>query len=243
MLLAILYALLAAPQGTKLPLSKTDAAFLKRIDRAVSRMSDQKTAFVRFEKAATKADALRCRQLLPRLRPNSVYYADCAFVGAWYGLDYDANLQRITRPYRLWKTDWKRWEKEYAQDYDSRQTDMDSFYSLLNWLYLKHHDLKSLSVWEDLKLDGAPAECNDDELGELWKRHAPDMLLAAHRHPQRVKNLTGSLQFAYFAGGEKTARTRLLADLTAYSHNKDPRIARTAAAMRRYRQSEKMWGE
>ena len=48
---------------------------------------------------------------------------------------------------------------------------------------------------------------------------------------------------SYFADGEKTAKARLLADLKFYARNEDIRIAATAAAMRRYRQSKKMWNE
>ena len=85
MFIAISFLLFAAPQKPKSALSANDTAFLTRIDKAVSRMSDKKSAFVYFEKVVTKADAIRCNQLLPFLpsvRPNSVSYADCAFVQA-----------------------------------------------------------------------------------------------------------------------------------------------------------------
>ena len=201
MFLASLFLLFAAPGS---PLSASDAAFLTRIDRAVSRMSDRKTAFVRFEKAVTKADAIRCNRLLPNLKPNSVSYADCAFVQAWHGIDYDENIHRLQRPYQLWRADTSRWAKEYPNDTDGQKlTDMDSMYTTLNWLYLKHHDLKSLGAWEDLRLDGAWAEGSDEELSDLWANHAPDMLEAAYRAPRRIEKFNDSAAICLLRGRRK----------------------------------------
>ena len=194
MFIGSLFLLFAAP---KAPLSAKDSSFLSRIDRAVSRISDKKTAFVRFEKTVTKADASRCNQVLSNLKPNSNYYADCAFVQAWYGIDYDKNLYRLQRPIRYEQTKSKRPEDQYKTDWDEENLLASlKIADALNWLHLKHHDLKSLGAWEDLRFDGAPSEANDDELGALWKRHAIDMLKAAYAHPMRIKNLTEALQFA-----------------------------------------------
>ena len=231
MFIAISFLLFAAPQKPKSALSANDTAFLTRIDKAVSRMSDKKTAFLHFEKVVTKADAIRCNQLQAKVAPNSGYYADCAFVQAWYGIDYAANLQRITRPYRLWKTNSSRWEKEYTQANDNVSTDIDSCYSLLNWLYLKHHDLKSLGAWEDLTLDGAPAEGSGDDLYELWDSHAKDMLRAAYGHPRRINNLAETLNWGHEEAGDKDHTKEEIADVRPYLRSKDKRVASAAQSL------------
>ena len=249
MFIASLFLLFASP---KAPLSATDSAFLTRIDKAVSRMSDKKTAFVRFEKAVTKVDAIRCNQLQSKVAPNSGYYADCAFVQAWYGIDYDANLYRLLRPYRfsamsqsVARQERQKSEAEQQKEYSSREAmsalllDLDSFYDALNWLYLKHHDLKSLGAWEDLTLDGAPSEGSSDELGVLWVNHAPDMLRAAYGHPLRIKNLAEALAFSNTNESFKEGKKRTIEEVTPYTRYKEKRVASAAKSLVSKLRSEK----
>ena len=229
MFVGSLFLVLAAPGA---PLSASDTAFLNRIDRAVSRMSDKKTAFVQFEKTVTKADAIRCNQMQSKVAPNSNYYADCAFIQAWYGIDYDKNLYRLLRPYRFMK------KSEAAQDKDypfSSQLgpliDPDNFWVALNWLYLKHHDLKSLGTWEDLLLDGAPGEGSAGELTDLWTRHAEDMLRAAYGHPLRINHLAETLNWSYEQADGKNHKREEVAEARQYTRSKDKRVASTAQAL------------
>ena len=237
MFLASLFLLLAAPGS---PPPAKDSAFLARIDRAVSRMSDEKTAFVQFDKAVTKADAIRCNQLLPRVKPNSVSYADCAFVQAWYGVDYDANIQRLLRPFHLWRVKPEQWKKEYPQGDDIPfLVDKDNLYLALRYLYLKGHDLRSLGAWEDMPSaeDLLPPYSRD--LRDLWDDHAADMLRAAYGHPQRIKNLAYS--FSSFSGDPTSAYpfSEAVADARALRRSKDKRVAGAAQALLRVARSGK----
>ena len=229
MFLISLFLLFAAPNA---PLTASEKAFLTRIDKAVSRMSDQKTAFIQFEKSVTKADAIRCNQMQSRVAPNTNYYADCAFAQAWRGIDYDLNIHRLLRPYRFMKKSEAAQEKDYP--FSSQLgplIDPDNFYVALNWLYLKHHDLKSLGAWEDLTLDGAPGEGNDDELSALWDNHAEDMLRAAFNHPLRIKHLAGILVWGYEEADDKDHAKQEIADAKRYTRSKDKRVASAAQAL------------
>ena len=229
MFVGSLFLVLAAPGA---PLSASDTAFLTRIDKAVSRMSDRKTAFVRFEKTVTKADAIRCNQVLPHLKPNSVSYADCAFVQAWYGIDYAANIQRLLRPFHLWRVKPNQWKKEYPQGNDIPfLVDKDSLYLALRYLYLKGHDLRSLSAWEDMPSDADLLPPYSRDLRDLWDDHAADMLRAAYGHPQRIKNLAYS--FSSFSGDPTSEYpfSEAVADARALRRSKDKRVAGAAQAL------------
>ena len=229
MFLISLFLLFAAPNA---PLTANEKAFLTRIDKAVSRMSDKKTAFVRFEKSVTKADAIRCNQMQSRVAPNTNYYADCAFAQAWHGIDYDANIQRLLRPYRLMKKDYNRALREYGASVPPESLiDLGGFYYALNWLYLKHHDLKSLGAWEDLRLDGGALEGSSSELSVLWIHHAPDMLRAACEHPQRIKSLAWTLDAAYGEEGYERYAQKACAEARPYLRSKDKRVASAAQAL------------
>lgn len=233
MLLAPLIALLI---GASAPTSNTP--FLARVHHAVSEMSDRKAAFLRFEREIRPADARRCRALQASVRPNSQAYAELAFVQAYWGVDYDANLQRLLRPYRLWTRDTARWSREYPSlnALDSSLTELYGIFHALNYLYLKHHDLKSLGLWLDLRLDGAPSEGNADELGALWQRHSSDMLRAAAFSPRRLENLADALEFSWMTTGEPAQDRRLrrefIRSLLPLTRSADPRVVRTASRLR-----------
>ena len=215
-----------------------DAAFLARIHRAVAQMSDRKTAFVRFDREVRPADARRCRLLQSSVRPNSQAYADLAFVQAYWGVDYEANLQRLLRPYRLWTHDIQRWEREYPprSGPDSSLTKLYGVFHALNYLYLKHHDLKSLGLWLDLRLDGDWSEESDDELGELWQRHAADMLRAAAHSPRRLENLADALEYSRMnsvdSAQDRRLRREFFRSLAPLTRSPDPPVARTASRLR-----------
>ncbi len=229
---------------SKKPLSTADRAFLAHIDRAVGKMSDKKAAFVAFEKRISRSDAMRCKELLPAIAPNSNEFANTAFVQAYYGVDYEANLKRLLRPYRYYIGPEARWRKEYPNEDGGGENlkDMDGLYQGLNWLYLTHHDLTSLGYWEDLRLDGGPAEGNDDELYQLWQRHAPDMLKAALGHPQRIGNLLEAFLFNYAdeSNGHAAREVRLM--LLPYFHAKDIHVRTAAREMSKALRSGKYSG-
>jgi hypothetical protein len=214
-------ALIALLIMQKPPLTARERVFLAHIRQAVAHMTDKRASFVRFEQAVPESDAAFCGKLLLKVAPNSADYASCAFAQAYYGLDYDANLQRLLRPYRLWHSHIHKWEQEYPNSTMGTPTDLDGVYSSLNWLYLKHHDLKSLGAWIDLRLDGAWAEGSDGELSDLWKRHKADMLKAASASTRRLENLHDALIFGDDGADERTIRRNLIADLKPYLHNKD----------------------
>ena len=238
--------LLAGAVLTGSSLSAADQKLLMRIHNATSRLSDKKSAFLHFNAEVTQADAQRCRMLQSRVPANSATYVELGFVQAYYGLDYDANLRRVLRPYHLWRTDINRWKKEYAHADPNSWAELDSVPDILNFLYLRHHDLRSLGAWLDLGLDGGPAEINDDTLGELWTRHKRAMLLACDGHPNRIANLAGSLMFHNVLNDKEasayTRSKRRFADsLEPLIHSPDPHIARPAKALAKQILHNHLW--
>ena len=219
------------------PLTYTDQKFLAHIHHATSRLTDKKSAFLRFDKEVTLADAQQCRKLQHQVTVNSESYVELGFVQAYYGMDYAANLQRVLRPYRVWRTDNRRWVEEYSKKI-TPWTDVEETPLILNLLYLRRHDLRSLGTWLDLGLDGASAEVSDDSLGELWKRHQRDMLAASDGHPRRIENLTTALMFNYVIADKEPSpytrsKRRFAATLLPLLRSKDPRISRAAQALRK----------
>lgn len=232
----LLAPLLALVIGASAP--SADSTFLARVHRAVARMSDRKAAFLRFEHEVRPADARRCRALQSSVRPNSQAYAELAFIQAYWGVDYETNLQRLLRPYRLWTHDINRWEREYPRfgASDRSLTELSGVFHALNFLYLKHHELKSLGLWLDLRLDGGWAEESDDDLGELWQRHSTDMLRAAAHSPRRLENLAKALEYSRMSSGdaaqERRLRREFLRSLQPLTQSTDVRVARTASRLR-----------
>lgn len=184
------------------PRSSEDATALQRLHGLMAHSSDKKAWFVRFERELPASNIPTWQRLQKRVKPNNRTYVETAFALAYYGVDYDANLRRVQRPYLVWLADADgrtadRYGKEYPNDSlaDNNLNSWGGTSFALNLLYLKQHDLKSLGAWLDLKLDGAPSEENDDSLMELWQRHSLDMLHAAYGHPRRVETLAEMLWY------------------------------------------------
>ena len=180
---------------------------------------------------------------MPALAQNSSEFANAAFVQAYYGVDYEANLHRILRPYRYFIGSEAVRMKEYPNDGGGGENirDIGGLYQALNWLYLKHHDLASLGYWEDLRLDGAPAEGNGEELVHLWQRHAPDMLKAALGHPQRIGNLLEAFRFNYQYENNSRSQYDFQLRLRPYLHSKDNRVKAGAQEMNQALHNGKYW--
>lgn len=209
---------------------QSDTATLAHVRAAVKSLNDRKAAFVRFEQTLKPSDAATWQRLLGKVRANSKDYAALSFALAYYGIDYDRNLARLLRPYRIYSRDSARWAKEYPMRETSTLVDLDFAWFSMNLLYLKHHDLKSLGAWLDLRLDGAYAEGSLQALAELWQRHETDMLRAANSS-DRIAHLAivlvGDPQNGDATGNRNPLRT-LLADLQRRAHGRDPRVALSA---------------
>lgn len=211
-----------------------DKQTLYRLDATLNPLSDKKAWFVKVERQLPPSQIPIWQRLQKQVPANSKHYAELSFMLAYYGVDYKANLRRIIRPYQLSKQSYERVKKEYpdTEFWDIPWTGWGQTWWPLNLLYLKHHDLTSLGFWLDQKLDGAPAEWNDDELGGLWDRHRTEMLRASSGSDIRLNNLAGSLTYAYVGGGhlatDKKEERKLLAELSRLGHADDPRVASAA---------------
>lgn len=237
MLHAAVLAALIAVSGS---LSSGDKALLSRLHLAVGQLSDKRVAMRRFEQRAPRADIPHFRRLQLHVRPNSAAYAETSFVLAYHGVEYEANIRRLLRPYRLWRSSPGRWAREYTSEkeeqgegYLDQLTSLEGIPFALNLLYLKHHDLTSLGTWLDLRLDGAYAEGSHQELGELWKRHRVDMLKAAARSRARQGNLAAALSHTYCNTGaaaqDRLLKKKLLASVKPLTRAADP-VVREAAS-------------
>ncbi len=214
---------------------ESDAAFLKRITVAVSRLNDKKASIIRFERTVTAADARRAQRAIGGVKPNGPAYADLSFVQAYYGLDYARNLTRLMRPYRLWRNDVEEWVRQYPAEQTSDTFDGLEMISIaLNYLYLKHHDSASLGAWLDMKLDGASAEVSADTLGELWSRHSRDLLKAA-TSKARQRNLASALNYSRVSDNsrdiERTNKQNLLNELRQFQRDRSPAVAAHARSV------------
>ncbi len=211
---------------------------LKRVHRALSGASDKKAWFVRFEKQVTPADALASRKLIPTLKPNSLAFAELSFVQAYYGVDLPQSLDRVQRPYLLWRHKINQWGTEYAAankaDFDLRSN--DNVVLVLNLLYLKRYDPQILGRWLDLKLDGSWAENNSFELASFWQRHAGEMIRSASDKPSRVKRLAQLLAFERYgdcltSADYRKERRRLFAEIAPSTRDKHRKTAQAASAL------------
>ena len=204
-----------------------DTAILTRLNKALDAPSDKKAWFVRFEQQCPPANIPVWQCLQRKSAPNSKQYGELSFALAYYRKDYNANLRRLTRPSRLHARDYAAYNKEYHHsDWEADWTGWGKTWLPLNLLYLKHHDLTSLGMWLEQGYDGAPAEWNDAELGELWKRHKVDMLKAADASSARVTNLTEALVYGDY---DSRSVRKLLREMRGFSHSQDRRVREAAA--------------
>jgi len=214
---------------------------LNRVHRALANPSDKKAWFIGFEKRVKPTDAQTARKIISMLKPNSRAYAELSFVQAYYGVDLPASLDRVQRPYTLWHRHVNQWVREYdfkvQQDYsDLRSNEM--IVPILNLLYLKRYDPQILGRWLDLKLDGAWAEGNADEIGAFWQRHAGEMIRVAGLKPSRTKLLAENLYFLRldFSDGKITyakERRKLFAEIAPYIRDKNQQTAKAAQALQK----------
>lgn len=218
--------------------TRPEDAALHRVREAVLHLDDKKSSFVHFERTLKPSEVTTWQRLLQRVPAYSENYAALSFALAYYGVDYDQNIRRLLRPYRMWQGDVKRWGKEYF-DLQPRESiidrdslvDLDFVWFSMNLLYLKHHDLKSLRTWLDVELDGHWAEGCDESLGDLWKRHERDMLRAAAGSPDRLSHLAEALAFSYFpenTDAERIAYRSMIAELRHRTHDRQPQVALAA---------------
>jgi hypothetical protein len=191
------------------PVADADQSLISRLHKMLDQRSDKKAWFIKFERELPKSSIPIWKRLQKQSPPKSRTYAETSFAFAYYGVDYDANLRRMLRPYTMWHKSNNSQVQEYFRQYpknDSNYNDLNHWGNIseaLNLLYLKHHDLKSLGAWLDLKLDAHPGEESADELASLWKRHKVDMLHAAYGHPKRIDNLAEALWFEVASGDKQ----------------------------------------
>jgi hypothetical protein len=197
-------------------LSSSDRAALASLRRAVADVEswEAPTAkdLARFEQLAPRSRVPTWRRLqrrLPSSRPGS---ADLAFVLAYYGIDYQQNLQRLLLPYRRWRK---------GSSSEREQNMLEALPTDLLILYLKHHDVRSLGALLDLQLDGAPAEVHSSVLAALWD--PVRMLRLSDGSPVRIANIGGML--LYVSDLDRKAAAK---EVRPFIHHRDPRVARAA---------------
>jgi hypothetical protein len=229
----LVFALALLSRTASAPVSAADKTALTHLHRLIAQRSDKRAWFVKFERELPASNISTWQRLQKQRPPNSRAYAETSFALAYYGIDYPANLRRVLRPYTVWYKDSRSNFKsnEYTKEYppagsdDNDLNEWDNVSDALNLLYLKHHNLKSLGAWLDLKLDGAPSEESDGELSDLWERHSIDMLHAAYEHRQRIANLAEAL----LGEMEDKALVRaLIQDVKRFTRLPDRRAALTA---------------
>jgi hypothetical protein len=187
-----------------LPVSPPDRSALTNLHQVIEKRNDKKAWFVNFERQLPPSNIPTWQRLQRQFPAYSRQYAELSFALAYYGVDYDANLRRVIRPYLVWNAHNTQYIREYGEDWMNGQLNsLEAVITALNLLYLKHHDVQSLSQWLGLRLDGAPAEMNADDLAELWKRHKTDLLRAASTSPARLQSLAEALYFEHLTGTER----------------------------------------
>lgn len=205
----------------------SDKQTLHRLDVTLNPLSDKKAWFAKVERELPPSQIPVWQRLQQQTPANSKHYAELSFILAYYGVDYEANLKRVTRPYQFYSRGYNYFKREYRGDWETEWTGYGETWFALNLLYLKQHDVQPLRLWLEQRLDGCPAEGSDDELGELWKRHQSDMLRAAYGSEVRLNNLAEALAFNYVYES-RTAERLLLAQLSCWEHAANPQVAAVA---------------
>ena len=134
-----------------------------------------------------------------------------AFVLAYYGIDYQQNLQRLLLPYQ-------RWRKGASSERENNM--LEALPTDLLILHLKHGDARSLAALLDLQLDGAPAETHASVLAEL---DPVRMLRLADGSPVRIANIGGMLLYVSDLDQQAAAK-----EVRPFIHHRDPCVARAA---------------
>ena len=215
-----------------------DAAVLKRLDNALTAPSDKKEWFAHFEQQCPASHIVVWQRLQQQVDPANKHYGELSFALAYYGKDYAANVNRLIRPYRLWQENDTMYDKQYNRGEQGPNNtiwaDCYKVWFALNLLYLKHHDLTSLGLWLEEKLDGPSAKQSAHELSELWKRHPKDMLRAASGSPERIDHLAESLKLDA-SGVDKL--DNLLSGLRVLAQSADGKVATAARQVREHLQT------
>ncbi len=96
-----------------------DKQALHRLDATLNPLSDKKAWFAKVERQLPPSQIPLWQRLQKQVSVNSKAYAELSFILAYYGVDYEANLRRIMRPYRFWQQnsgrgkDYRKYTKEY----------------------------------------------------------------------------------------------------------------------------------
>jgi hypothetical protein len=169
----------------------------------------------------------RWRRLQQQLAPSKRSYAEVTLMLAYYGADYQANLERLKRPYGDWRESLAA-ARAAPHGYERAGNAAVNTVHVpddMGLLFAKRHDSATLRFLLDMKTDGAIAESQSDVLESLWPANRAMMLRTASGSPPRLRNLADALAW----DADSPADTRAtLKELTRFLHSRDPQIAGAA---------------
>jgi hypothetical protein len=170
-----------------------------RLDRAITQLAYREVNPNRFERQWPPSNIAKWRRLQKELPTNSKYYANVTFILAYYGVDYERNLERLLKPYRDWRNQYRKPPSRSdgnvatSEAYDENSVDVEDIPPKLALLYQKHHDARSVGYLLDMRTDGALAEAQADALEHLWPENKATLLRSAFGSATRLHNLADML--------------------------------------------------
>jgi len=156
---------------------------------------------------------------------------DLCCILAWYDVDFQANVDRLLVPYKIYSQNTKKYGALYNTS--DHKADLRFLPYYLVFLYHKKHSMFLLNKLLSLNMKiGVMGEAYDNAVGKLWNEDSSSILRAIAHSSRNRNNVAESLNFCAEEAQTSKALKHYLTQLDQASHSQDNDIAQSAKKLK-----------